>query len=211
MHLADSRAETTFPAHHSQHPACLPPSLLVSAIVARPPHKPHRRLTNRMNAPAAINRASRIPATGEMPTIRALVRSSAFLRRSDTQPEEKFVHRTERHHRRCFGVAIASYLGVMLSSKLHQEEPRPGEAGGARASKLPSWRRSALSKHFRAASVGTNGKYSHAQFGSAGVPWFTSWRVTTRLPIIPRSTLPLTGCPGLKAVLVALEARSTPD
>src|SRR5215472_5034777 len=30
-----------------------------------------------------------------MPTIRALVRSSAFLRRSDTQPEEKFVHRTE--------------------------------------------------------------------------------------------------------------------
>ena len=34
--LADSRAEMTFPAHHSQHPACLPPSLLVSAIVARP-------------------------------------------------------------------------------------------------------------------------------------------------------------------------------
>jgi hypothetical protein len=28
-----------------------------------------------------------------MPTIRALVRSSAFLRRSDTQPKEKFVHR----------------------------------------------------------------------------------------------------------------------
>jgi hypothetical protein len=28
-----------------------------------------------------------------MPTIRALVRSGAFLRRSDTQPEEKFVHR----------------------------------------------------------------------------------------------------------------------
>jgi hypothetical protein len=27
-----------------------------------------------------------------MPTIRPLVRSSAFLRRSDTQPEEKFVH-----------------------------------------------------------------------------------------------------------------------
>jgi len=27
-----------------------------------------------------------------MPTIRALVRSSAFLRRSHTQPEEKFVH-----------------------------------------------------------------------------------------------------------------------
>src|SRR5215831_9857875 len=31
----------TFPAHQAQHPACLPPSLLVSAIVARPPHKPH--------------------------------------------------------------------------------------------------------------------------------------------------------------------------
>jgi hypothetical protein len=28
-----------------------------------------------------------------MPTICAFVRSSAFLRRSDTQPEEKFVHR----------------------------------------------------------------------------------------------------------------------
>src|SRR5262245_37482553 len=30
-----------------------------------------------------------------MPTIRAFVRFSAFLRRSDTQPEEKFVHRSE--------------------------------------------------------------------------------------------------------------------
>src|SRR5215813_10469763 len=89
-----------------------------------------------------------------MPTIRALVRSSAFLRRSDTQPEEKFVHRSERHHRRCFVVAIASYLGVMLSSKLHQEQPQPGTAGGALVSKLPSWRRSALSRIFRAASVG---------------------------------------------------------
>src|SRR5262249_57654984 len=28
-----------------------------------------------------------------MPTIRALVRSSAFLRRSETQPEEKIAHR----------------------------------------------------------------------------------------------------------------------
>jgi hypothetical protein len=28
-----------------------------------------------------------------MPTIRALVRSSGFLRCSDAQPEEKFVHR----------------------------------------------------------------------------------------------------------------------
>src|SRR6266545_2990069 len=55
----------TFPAHHSQHPACLPPSLLVSAIVARPPHKPHFWLTNRINAPAAINSAIRIPTTSE--------------------------------------------------------------------------------------------------------------------------------------------------
>src|SRR5262245_21749123 len=37
--LADSRVEMTFPAHYPQPPACLPPSLLVSAIVARPPHK----------------------------------------------------------------------------------------------------------------------------------------------------------------------------
>src|SRR5215475_15465451 len=49
-----------------------------------------------MNARAAINRASRgDERNNPMPTIRALVRSSAFLRRSDTQPEEKFVHRTE--------------------------------------------------------------------------------------------------------------------
>src|SRR5215468_10845655 len=63
--LADSRAEMTFPAPHSPHPACLPPSLLVSAIVARPPHKPHCWLTNRINIPTAINRASRIPTTNE--------------------------------------------------------------------------------------------------------------------------------------------------
>src|SRR5262249_60820246 len=63
--LADSRAEMTFPAPHSPHPTCLPPSLLVSAIVARPPHKPHCWLTNRRNNPEAINRASRIPTTNE--------------------------------------------------------------------------------------------------------------------------------------------------
>src|SRR5262249_53281016 len=118
-----------------------------------------------------------------MPTIRALVRSSAFLRRSDTQPEEKFVHRTERHHRRCFVVAIALYLGVMLSSKLHQEQPRPGVAGGTRASKLLSLRVSALSSIRSGKSLGTNGEYSHAQVGSFAVPRFTSRRVTTRLPI----------------------------
>src|SRR5262249_47725279 len=56
----------TFPAHNPQHPACLPPSLLVSAIVASPPHKPHCWLTNKINNPAAINRASRIPTTNEI-------------------------------------------------------------------------------------------------------------------------------------------------
>src|SRR6516164_4599058 len=37
-----------------------------------------------------------------MPTIRALVRFSGFLRRSDAQPEEKFVHIAinRRHQRR---------------------------------------------------------------------------------------------------------------
>ena len=34
------------------------------------------------------------------------LRSSAFLRRSKTQPEEKFVHRGQRRHRRCFVAAL---------------------------------------------------------------------------------------------------------
>src|SRR5262249_2314542 len=63
--LADSRVEMTFPNHHAQHPPCLPPSLLVSAIAARPPHKPHCWLTNKINNPAASNRASTIPTTNE--------------------------------------------------------------------------------------------------------------------------------------------------
>jgi hypothetical protein len=37
-----------------------------------------------------------------MPTTLDLFRSSAFLRRSDTQPEEKFVHSDQRRHRRGF-------------------------------------------------------------------------------------------------------------
>ena len=41
-----------------------------------------------------------------------------------------------------------------LNSSRNQEQPRPGTAGGALVSKLPSWRRSALSRIFRAASVG---------------------------------------------------------
>jgi len=61
----------------------------------------------------------------------------------------------------------------MLSSKLYQEQPRPGVAGGTRASKLPSLGFSP-SRHLKAASVGTNGEYSHVQFGSAGVPWFAA-------------------------------------
>jgi hypothetical protein len=43
---------------------------------------------------------------------------------------------------------------AVVNSLCDQEEPRPGTAGGARASKLPSWRRSALSSIRRAASVG---------------------------------------------------------
>src|SRR6516225_2498071 len=48
-----------------------------------------------------------------MPTIRALVRSNAFLRRSETQPEEKFVHRAipSLRTRRCF----LPEFGMMLS------------------------------------------------------------------------------------------------
>src|SRR5262249_40358231 len=56
----------TFPNHHAQHPPCLPPSLLVSAIAARPPHKPHCWLTNKINNPAASNGASTIPTTNEI-------------------------------------------------------------------------------------------------------------------------------------------------
>src|SRR5262249_45618302 len=39
---------------------------LVSAIVARLPYKPHCWLTNKINNPTAINRASRIPTTNEI-------------------------------------------------------------------------------------------------------------------------------------------------
>jgi len=41
-----------------------------------------------------------------MPTGLDLFRSSPFLRRSDSQPEEKFVHSSDRHHRRCFVAAL---------------------------------------------------------------------------------------------------------
>jgi hypothetical protein len=57
-------------AYADQHPACLPPSPL-----ARPPHKPHRWLTNRINIPTAINRASRVPTANERARFR---RSSGF-------------------------------------------------------------------------------------------------------------------------------------
>src|SRR5215831_8439122 len=43
---------------------------------------------------------------------------------------------------------------LLLNSSRNQEQPRPGTAGGALVSKLPSWRRSALSRIFRAASAG---------------------------------------------------------
>src|SRR5262249_51037075 len=63
----------TFPAHHSQYPACLPPTRLVSTMVARPPHKPHRWLTNNIKAPTAIITAIRIPTTNETTAWRFLV------------------------------------------------------------------------------------------------------------------------------------------
>src|SRR6516225_2526745 len=56
---------------------------------------PHRWLTNRINAPAAISRASRIPTTNEITGCRLGLTSfdpAPFLRRSDAQSEEKFVH-----------------------------------------------------------------------------------------------------------------------
>ena len=46
-----------------------------------------------------------------MPTVRALVRSSAFLRRSDTQPEEKFVHRQDLATRKPLHMGLVSVLG----------------------------------------------------------------------------------------------------
>src|SRR5438874_2543066 len=41
-----------------------------------------------------------------MPTGVDFFRSSALLRRSETQPEQKFVHGGQRHHRRCFVAAL---------------------------------------------------------------------------------------------------------
>src|SRR5262249_1698930 len=60
-----------------------------------------------------------------MPTIHALVRSSAFLRRSDTQPEEKFVHSTERRHRRC-GAALCLWWLRCLFVFGERQVPKSG-------------------------------------------------------------------------------------
>src|SRR5260370_34992196 len=90
----------TFRAHHSQCPACLPPSLLVSAIVARPLQKPHSLLADQQNKSSDSYQQSKQNTDDErrnrMPTGLDLFRPSAFLRSSDTQPEEKFVHRQKR-------------------------------------------------------------------------------------------------------------------
>jgi hypothetical protein len=53
--------------------------------------------------------------SNRVPTRLDRFRSSAFLRCSYTQPEEKFVHRSERHHRRCF------------ESRLRRRLPTSGE------------------------------------------------------------------------------------
>src|SRR5215472_18441877 len=62
-----------------------------------------------------------------MPTIRALIRSSAFLRRSETQPEEKFVHRSQRRHRRCFvGAALCLWWLRCLFVLGERQVPKSG-------------------------------------------------------------------------------------
>src|SRR5262249_33906205 len=62
-----------------------------------------------------------------MPTIRALVRSSAFLRRSDTQPEEKFVHSGQRRHRLCFvGAALCLWWLRCLFVLGERQVPKSG-------------------------------------------------------------------------------------
>jgi hypothetical protein len=53
-------------------------------------------LADKQKKRSDVKSAIRIPTTKRndpMPTIRSLVRSSTFLRCSDTQPEEEFVHR----------------------------------------------------------------------------------------------------------------------
>ena len=108
--LADSLAEMTFPAHQAQHPASLPPSLLVSAIVARPPHKSHCWLTNKINNPAAINRASRIPTTNEVTGCRLGLTSfdaAPFCAAPRPNQKRSLSIAVSSHHRRCF---VAVYL-----------------------------------------------------------------------------------------------------
>src|SRR6516164_1576326 len=95
----------TFPAHQAQHPASLPPSLLVSAIVARPPHKPHCWLTNKINNPAAINTASRIPMTSEITQCRL------FVRLFDPAP---FRAAPISNQKRSLSIAVSAIIGAAL-------------------------------------------------------------------------------------------------
>src|SRR5215469_4531754 len=59
-----------------------------------------------------------------MPTRLNLFRSSAFLRRSDTQPEEKFVHRPKRHRcqeaggNNCSWIALRRRHSTSCSAKV---------------------------------------------------------------------------------------------
>src|SRR5215813_3915097 len=95
----------TFPAHHPQHPACLPPSLLVSAIVASPPHKPHCWLTNKINNSAAINRASRIPTTNE--------RTGCRLGLTSFDPAP-FCAAPRPNQKRSLSIALSAIIGAAL-------------------------------------------------------------------------------------------------
>src|SRR5215831_2123801 len=95
----------TFPNHHAQHPPCLPPSLLVSAIAARPPHKPHCWLTNKINNPAAINRASTIPTTNEITGCRLGLTSF------DLAP---FCAAPIPNQKRSLSIALSAIIGAVL-------------------------------------------------------------------------------------------------
>src|SRR5262249_2284172 len=57
----------------------------------------------------------------------------------------KWICNERRPGKICHSSARLSRANAFFNSSRNQEQPRPGTAGGALVSKLPSWRRSALS------------------------------------------------------------------
>src|SRR5262249_14554103 len=75
------------------------------------------------------NRASRAPTTNEnnpMPPGLDLFRPSAFLRRSDAQPEEKVAHAVSRRHRRGFVPALLCLRVPRISPRGESQAPNSG-------------------------------------------------------------------------------------